>query len=250
VFISHSDFQLGDFLDTGHSKSQPSVGAPQDLGWDEVDRLPDIANNAGQNPATPDMNNAPRNYVPAVPSRPPAAPYQPQDQRWYVVGWLIRKRNREERLKLDVPPPYPYGQRDWLPAHVPAAPSQPSAGAPQDPGFDELAELLNGLNNAGRNLVTPDMNNGDLGFNELDELLNRLNNAERNLVTPDMNTGDLGFDELDELLNGLNNPGWNLVTPDMNNGDLGFGELDELLNRVNNAERNRATPNMNNAPRG
>jgi len=37
--MSHSDFQLGDFLDTGHSKSQSSGGAPQDPGWDEEDRL-------------------------------------------------------------------------------------------------------------------------------------------------------------------------------------------------------------------
>jgi len=70
-----------------------------------------IVNNAGRNLVTPDLNNAPRNYVPAVPSQPSAAP------------------------------------------------SQLSAGAPGDPGWDEVDELLNMANNAGQNLATPNMNN-------------------------------------------------------------------------------------------
>jgi len=66
VFMSQSGFQRGDVLDTGHSKSQPSAGAPQDPGWDEVDRplnamsyeVLGMASDPEQNPATADMNNA------------------------------------------------------------------------------------------------------------------------------------------------------------------------------------------------
>jgi len=131
VFMSHSDFQLGDFLNTGHSKPQPSAGAPQHSDWDEIDKLLNmandplpapyqppvvpsqrsagaprdrevdelfnIANNAGRNLVTPGMNKAPRNYIPAMPSQPPAAPSQhsagaPRDPGWDEVDDPLQYR--------------------------------------------------------------------------------------------------------------------------------------------------------------
>jgi len=129
VFMSQSDFQRGEFLDTDHSKSQPSAGVPQDPGWDEVERI--IA-----------MMQQKSADDPAAPSQPSAG--APQGPCWDEVDRLLAILGKSQ--PSTVASQGLWGEVDRLIAMMEqksaVVPSQPPTGAPQDPCWDEVDRLL------------------------------------------------------------------------------------------------------------